>query len=74
MHDQTIDPPAPEWANRFLKIPEFAVIVGENPSTIYRKIDAGIYPSIIHIGSSARLAGWECWRVVKERMAARSAA
>jgi len=71
MQDNTIDPAAPEWASRLLKIREFAGIVGENPSTIYRKIDAGIYPPIIHIGNSSRLAGWECWRGIKERMAER---
>ncbi len=60
MQNQMIDPTAPEWASRLLKIREFATIVGENPSTVYRKIDAGIYPAIIHIGSSSRLAGWEC--------------
>ena len=73
MQDNTIDPAAPEWASRFLKIREFANIVGENPSTVYRKIDAGIYPGIIHIGGSARLAGWECWSLLKERMAERDA-
>ena len=71
MQLENIDPAAPEWASRFLKIREFANIVGENPSTVYRKIDAGIYPSIIHIGSSSRLAGWECWGGLKERMAER---
>ncbi len=69
-----IDPAAPEWAARFLSIPEFARIVGENPSTIYRKIDAGIYPAIVHFGSSARLAGWECWLNVKGHMAERGGA
>ena len=70
----SIDNVAPEWASRLLPIPEFADIVGENPSTIYRKIDAGIYPPIIHIGSSSRLAGWECWSRLKERMAERDTA
>ncbi len=73
MQANTIDPAAPEWASRLLKIREFANIVGENPSTVYRKIDAGIYPAIIHIGSSSRLAGWECWDVLRERMAERDA-
>ena len=41
MQTENIDTDAPEWAARFLSIPEFARIVGENPSTIYRKIDAG---------------------------------
>ena len=63
-----IDACIPEWASRLLKIREWAEIVGENPATVYRKIDAGIYPSIIHFGSSARLAGWECWACVKARM------
>ena len=72
MQDHTTDPAAPEWAHRLLKIREWASIVRENPSTIYRKIDAGIYPPIIHIGSSSRLAGWECWRGIKERMAERN--
>ena len=71
MQAVTIDPAAPEWASRLLKIPEWAEIVDENPSTVYRKIDAGIYPAIIHIGSSSRLAGWECWSCLKERMAMR---
>ena len=71
MHNQTIDPAAPEWASRLLKIREAAAIVGENPATIYRKIDAGIYPKIVHFGSSARLPGWKCWACVKAQMAGR---
>jgi predicted DNA-binding transcriptional regulator AlpA len=65
MHDQTIDPAAPEWASRLLKIRETAVIVGENPATVYRKIDAGIYPPIVHIGSSSRIPGWKLWECIK---------
>ena len=38
----TIDSAAPAWASEFLKIREWADIVHENPSTVYRKIDAGI--------------------------------
>ena len=72
MHDQTIDPTAPEWASRLLPIPEVARIEGVNPATVYRRIAAGIYPGIIHINGSARLAGWECWDRVKARMDARS--
>ena len=68
----TIDSAAPEWASRLLKIPEVGSIVGENPSTIYRKIGAGIYPPLIHISSSSRIAGWELWDIVKERMAERA--
>ena len=68
-----LDSAAPEWASRLLPIPEFADIVGENPSTIYRKIEAGIYPGLIHLGSSSRLAGWECWGVLKKRLAERDA-
>ncbi len=71
MQTETIVPTAPEWATRFLSIPEFARIVGENPSTVYRKIDAGIYPAIVHFGSSSRLAGLECWSRLKEDMAER---
>ncbi len=71
MQDNTIDPAAPEWASRLLKIPEYARIEGVNPATVYRRIDAGIYPEIIHIGGSARLPGWECWHRVKARMAKR---
>ena len=71
MQNHYTDPAAPEWASRFLKIPEFAGIVREDNSTVYRKINAGIYPQIIHVNKSARLAGWECWEVIKARMAAR---
>ena len=73
MQTNDIDHAAPEWASRLLKIREFASIVNENPSTVYRKIDAGIYPAIIHIGGSARLAGWECWGRLQEHMAERDA-
>ena len=69
MQTQMIDTTAPEWASRLLKIREWARIVGEIPATVYRKIDAGIYPPIIHFGSSARLPGWKCWECVKARMA-----
>ena len=69
MDNPTIDPAAPEWASRLLKIREVAVIVGENPSTIYRKIDAGIYPAIFHIGSSARIRGWQLWESIKIHVA-----
>ena len=72
MPEQTIDPDRPEWASRLLPIPEYASIEGVNPSTVYRRIEAGIYPSIIHVGSSARLAGWECWARVKAQMAKRA--
>ena len=67
-----VDDDAPEWASRLLPIPEFAHIVGEHPATVYRKSTAGIYPAIIHIGSSSRLAGWECWDCIKKRMAKRA--
>ncbi len=72
MQNQMIDPTAPEWASRFLKIREVATIVGENPATVYRKIDAEIYPGIIHIGSSSRIPGWELWDRLKRLMDARS--
>ena len=71
MQTQMIDPTAPEWAHRFLKIREVATIVGENPATVYRKIDAEIYPGIIHIGSSSRIPGWELWERLKRLMAKR---
>ena len=74
MQDNTTDPTAPEWASRLLKIREAAVIVGENPSTVYRKIDAGIYPPIVHIGSSSRIPGWELWDHIKSLMAERPGA
>ena len=61
----TIDPGVPEWASRLLKIREVAAIVGENPATVYRKIDAEIYPHILHIGSSSRIRGWELWECIK---------
>ncbi len=72
MHNQTIDPDRPEWASRLLKIRETAAIVGENPATVYRKIDAEIYPGIIHIGSSSRIPGWELWECLKRLMAERN--
>ena len=71
MQNHHTDPAAPEWASRLLKIREWADIVNENPSTVYRKIEVGIYPPIIHFGSSSRLAGWECWSRLKQRMAER---
>ena len=71
MQNQIIDPTAPEWANRLLPIPEFARIEGVNAATVYRRISAGIYPGIIHVGASARLAGWECWDRTKAHMAKR---
>ena len=71
MQVDTIDPAAPEWARRLLKIRETADIVGENPSTVYRKIDAGIYPKLIHIGSSSRMPGWELWDRIKAKLAER---
>ncbi len=73
MTHETFQSSAPEWASRLLPIPDFARIEGVNPATVYRRIDAGIYPGIIHIGSSARLAGWECWGVLKKRLAERDA-
>jgi len=73
MKRETFHPDAPEWATRLLTIPEFAGIVRENPATIYRKIKAGTYPAIIHLGSSSRLKGWECWDVVQGRTADRAA-
>jgi predicted DNA-binding transcriptional regulator AlpA len=72
MHNQTIDPTAPEWASRLLKIRETAVIVGENPATVYRKIDAGIYPAIVRFGSSSRIRGWELWSRLKRPTAERT--
>ncbi len=72
MQDQITDPATPEWAKRLLPIPEFARIEGVNPATVYRRIDAGIYPGIIHISGSARLAGWELWERLKRLMDARS--
>ncbi len=74
MQNQSIDPAAPEWASRLLKIRETAVIVGENPATVYRKIDAGIYPPIVHIGSSSRIPGWELWERLKRLMDERDGA
>ncbi len=72
MQNQSIDPAAPEWASRLLKIRETAVIVGENPATVYRKIDAGIYPPIVRFGSSSRIRGWELWERLKRLTDARS--
>ena len=72
MQDQMIDPAAPEWASRLLKIREVAAIVGENPATVYRKIDADIYPSTVHIGGSSRMPGWELWGRIKGLMAKRN--
>ena len=65
MQNQMIVPTAPEWASRLLKIREVAAIVGENPATVYRKIDAEIYPRIFHIGRSSRIRGWELWECIK---------
>ncbi len=57
----TIDPGVPEWASRLLKIREVAAIVGETQPTVYRKINGGIYPALLHIGHSSRIRGWELW-------------
>ena len=72
MSEQTIDPAAPEWASRLLPIPEAATITGEHPVTVYRKSAAGIYPAIIHFGSSSRIPGWELWDRLKGLMAERT--
>ena len=72
MESQLIDPAAPEWASRLLPIREVAAIVGENPATVYRKINAKIYPNIVHIGSSSRIPGWELWDRVKGFMDSRN--
>ena len=72
MTAQSFDPAAPEWASRLLKIRETAVIVDENPATVYRKIDAGIYPAIVHFGSSSRIRGWELWDRLKRPTAERT--
>lgn len=61
----TIDQTAPEWATRLLKVPEAARILGEHPSTYHRKAKAGVYPEIIHNGTSARIRGWELWHMFK---------
>ena len=71
MQPDNIDTTAPEWASRLLKVGEVANIVDENPSTIYRKIDSGIYPKLIHMGSSSRMPGWELWERVKRLLAER---
>ncbi len=63
------DPGAPEWTVRLLKVREVAAIVGENPATVYRKVDAGIYPPLIHIGNSSRMPGWNLWERVKSLIA-----
>ncbi len=63
---------APDWASRWLKVREVATIQGENPSTVYRKIDTGIYPSLVQFGSSSRMAGWELWECAQQRLAARN--
>lgn len=62
---ETPDDDRPEWAARMLSVREWCRIMGEHPSTVYRKIHAGIYPPIVHVGSSARLPGWECWDRLK---------
>ncbi len=74
MTEQPIDPARPEWASRLLKIRETAAIVGEHPVTVYRKIDAGIYPAIVHIGNSSRIPGWELWDRINGLMAKRAGA
>ncbi len=55
---QTIDPDRPEWASRLLKIRETAVIVGENPATVYRKIDAGIYGRLEKVSIAPECPSW----------------
>ena len=72
MSEQTIDPDRPEWADRLLPIPEFAQIVHEHPATVYRKSAAGIYPAIIHFGSSSRIRGWELWARLRSSTAERT--
>ena len=65
------DPAPPEWASRWLKVREVAAIQGENPSTVYRKVEADIYPGLVQFGSSSRMAGWELWERGQQRLAAR---
>ncbi len=65
MFGQNIDPDRPEWADRALSIPTTATITGEHPATVYRKSVAGIYPPIVHFGSSSRILGWELWECIK---------
>ena len=56
---------------RWLKVREVAAIQGENPSTVYRKIDVGIYPGLVQFGGSSRMAGWELWSRAQQRLAER---
>ncbi len=72
MSGHTIGPARPEWADRLLKVRVAAAIVGENSSTYYRKTNAGIYPPLVHIGRSSRVAGWELWDRLKSLMAERN--
>ncbi len=72
MTEQSFDPAAPEWASRLLPIPETATITGEHPATVYRKSAAGIYPPIVHFGSSSRILGWELWGRLKRPTAERT--
>ena len=69
MQNHMTDPAPPEWASRLLKVREVAAIVGENPATVYRKIDSGIYPKLIHMGNSSRMPGWNLWERIKRLMA-----
>ena len=73
MKEHSIDSAAPEWASRLLKVREVSITVAENPSTIYRKDAAGIYPGMIHMGGRSRMPGWDLWGVIKARMAERGA-
>lgn len=66
----TTNDDAPEWAGRYLTINEFCGVTRESRSTVYRKIKAGIYPPLAHFGGSARIPGWEAWRLFNRGEAA----
>lgn len=73
-HPSTPSDEAPEWASRWLKIDETARIMGESRSSVYRKVNARIYPPMQHFGGSARIAGWELWRMSHSRASPSDAA
>ncbi len=52
----------PEWVDRFLTINETGEITGQDRSTVYRKINAGLLPEPVDIGGRQRIPGWKLWQ------------
>ena len=56
----------PEWAHRMLRVRTVASILEQSPATVYRHINAGILPSLVPLGGTRRMAGWDLYRRIAE--------